>query len=88
MGAHERMSKRVIGGIANEGRFVRLHEEEKLVAIDEPGAEALVHARLIGKAAVVIHGGVERIVRGGHVVSEDRGGELCFGPIVGLEGVG
>ena len=74
--------KCVFGGIADKLRFIRLYEEKKLVAVDEPNAETLVHSRLPGKASRVVDRGVERIVRRGNIKRERGSRELCFRPIL------
>ncbi len=78
----------MFGRIADEAGLIGLHKEKELIAVHEPSTESLVHARLVGQAAIVIHGGVERIVRSGDVVGQNRGRKFGFCPGMRLEGVG
>ena len=74
----------MIGGIANESGFIRLHKEEQLIAVHEPSAESFVYSGLSGQFSVAVHRGVKGIVRRSHVVREQlpRKVRQDFGPIV------
>src|SRR5581483_4621648 len=70
----------VIGGIVDEQRVIGTHGEEGSVAIDQGGSKAFVDAGLIGEAAIGVVRGVERVVRRGDIVGENRGVQLGFFP--------
>src|SRR5580704_6414006 len=80
--------ERVVGWVVNEGGFVGLHEEEKLIAVNEAGGEPFVHARLIGQLAVHVYGGIERVMRRVYVMRQNRGRKPHLAPIVVVECVG
>ena len=64
--------KGVVRGIADERSVVRADREERAVAVDQYGIEAIVDALLAAHLAVKIFGGVEWIVRFGHVIRQKR----------------
>src|SRR5277367_1255376 len=84
----ERYFKCVIGGIANESGFVRFHEEESLKAVHQPGAETFIDALLMQEKPVAVHGGFERIVRGGDEVAEKSSGNPGIVPVMSAKRVG
>src|SRR5689334_14671395 len=78
----------VVGGIGNECSVIRAHEEIGRVAIYQSCAEAFVHAVLRAEVAIVVIGGVERIVSAGYIVGEDGGKQFGFFPFAFAHGVG
>src|ERR1051325_9555778 len=70
----------VVGRIGDKHGVVWPHGEERAVAINERGAEAIIDAGLAGEFTVVIVGGVEGVVCGGNVIGENGGVETRFVP--------
>src|SRR5438552_10197037 len=80
--------ERAIGRIADEDSIVRAHGEKRRITVNQRGPETLVDSRLGAQTSVEIIGGVEGIVRFGHVICEDGGVQSRFVPFSGLHGFG
>src|SRR6266851_3555148 len=77
-----------IGRVANEKRIIWPHREKRRIAVDQRGCEALIDRLLGAQVTVKIIGGVEGIMRLGHVIREYGGVQFCLFPLPVLQRFG